>query len=662
MLNTQLTGRVDMARIARGAAAFALAFLAARAQVMLGLAPFALALLAAGLYAQQSPAALLLGCALGAARLPLVGTDVALLSGCALVVLLALALDRSKLRDRLREGPLCALLAGLGTLLPGLAAARLEVYGSLLALLAASMAVVSAPALRMLLLWKPGRPMGTDERAAAALMCYALLAGLCALWPPGGYALACLATLCAAHASMGAVAAVGALCACALLGGGASVVTAASVCVGGAAAGLLRPRGRHFAAPALVVGAGLTGLYAPEAYLGPYAPALAACAYVALPEAWLEAARALVFRPGGRERALREEASRALGALGAAFGELAAGVDNLPGEQAVLLEMRARLCGGCPGHARCWEAGDGRAVRLMCRALRDAVDAEADADGEDAAPPDVMRLCPRGERLHRLAREEARAMRMRRDADVCAGEMFRQAERILGQLSRLRARPRDSPPPARVAWGASVRPMEPGLPCGDTHLLRRLPDGRLLALICDGMGAGAAAREESERAVRLLWRFLSARVEPEAAMAAANALLIRRGAGDMFATVDLCLIDERSARARFWKLAASRSLVAREGKPLVVEGGRLPLGVIEGVEPACEEVELREGDVIVMGSDGAMDSGEGAVERALAREWSLPPERLSEELLRAAEAACEGRRDDMTVLCVRIAPARARAP
>ena len=34
----------------------------------------------------------------------------------------------------------------------------------------------------------------------------------------------------------------------------------------------------------------------------------------------------------------------------------------------------------------------------------------------------------------------------------------------------------------------------------------------------------------------------------EAAMAAANALLIRRGAGDMFATVDLCLIDERSAR------------------------------------------------------------------------------------------------------------------
>ena len=125
-------------------------------------------------------------------------------------------------------------------------------------------------------------------------------------------------------------------------------------------------------------------------------------------------------------------------------------------------------------------------------------------------------------------------------------------------------------------------------------------------------------------------------------------------------------IDAAVARLGYRRNALARSM--KTGRSMLVGvivpalSNMFSMRVIEGVEPACEEVELREGDVIVMGSDGAMDSGEGAVERALAREWSLPPERLSEELLRAAEAACEGRRDDMTVLCVRIAPARARAP
>ena len=174
------------------------------------------------------------------------------------------------------------------------------------------------------------------------------------------------------------------------------------------------------------------------------------------------------------------------------------------------------------------------------------------------------------------------------------------------------------------------------------------------------MGTGEAAREESERAVRLIWRFLAAGVEPEAALKAANALLIRRGAGDMFATVDLCLIDARAGRARFWKLAASRSLLVRGGEAQIIEGGRLPLGVLEGVTGTCEEVDVREGDVIVMGSDGAMEAGEGALEDALAAAWALEPDRLSEALLRAAEEAGGGRRDDMTVLC--LTAARARSP
>ena len=662
MLGTHtLDQRPRLLRAARAAAIALAVALAGRAQLMLGLAPFALALFAAGLYARENPAALLAGCALAALRFPLEKSDLLLPAGCALILVGALLLDGRRWRGRLREDTRCALLSGLGALLPGLAAARLEVYASMLAVAAASVAVACAGAFCALLAWRPDRAMSADARAAAALGFFALLAGMRALWPPGGYCAACLAALAAAHASMGAGAAVGALSACALLCGGETMATAASVCLGAAAAGLLRPRGRLYAAPGFMLAVSLAGLYAPEAYLGPVMPAVAALGYVAAPEAWLDALAQTALRPGGREHAARQEAVRALNALGEAFGEMAAGVANLPDEEAVLVDMRSRLCADCSGYERCWAGDDGRAVRALCRALRDAAD-EAEPPNAQA-PPDIARVCRRGERLQLLAWEQARCLRARRAQQPPDAEMFRQAERVLRGVSRSRARPRDPARRAAMEWGASARSMLPGTPSGDAHLLRRLPDGRMLALLCDGMGSGKKAREESERAVRLLWKFLSARVEPEAALSATNALLIRRGAGDMFATADLCLIDERAARARFWKQAASRSLIARAGETLVVEGGRLPLGMVEGVKPLCAEVELHGGDVIVMGSDGAMEAGEGAVEGVLAQKWTLSPDRLSEELLRAADAAVTGgRRDDMTVMCVHILPAKARSP
>ena len=167
-------------------------------------------------------------------------------------------------------------------------------------------------------------------------------------------------------------------------------------------------------------------------------------------------------------------------------------------------------------------------MRLFCQALRDAAREGGEAAPDEEVPPDVLRVCRRGERLRAVARQEAG--NLRGEADACAGEMFRQAERILGELARTRVRPRE-PPRLDFCWGASARSFEPGAPSGDAHLLRRLPDGRMLALICDGMGTGEAAREESERAARLIWRFLAAGVEPEAALKAANALLVRRWDG-----------------------------------------------------------------------------------------------------------------------------------
>ena len=87
-----------------------------------------------------------------------------------------------------------------------------------------------------------------------------------------------------------------------------------------------------------------------------------------------------------------------------------------------------------------------------------------------------------------------------------------------------------------------------------------------------------------------------------------------------------------------------------------MEGGRLPLGILEGVRPSSCRVELMPGDVIVMASDGVMEvMEEETLERILMAHSHLPPEMLAETLVtRAEKYAGPARRDDMTVVCARI--------
>ncbi|NLF28800.1 MAG: SpoIIE family protein phosphatase [Clostridiales bacterium] len=665
VLGAQALSRIGGRRLLRAAGVFAAAALLSRARMALGLSPFGLGLFAAGLTTGESAVALLLGCILGALRIPLTQIDILLPAGCALSMLGALMMDRLPAARKVPESAAGPVLAGAAIFLPGLLRTELEAYPMVLLLVASVVAAVSAAAFQALLTWKPSRVrMHAEARAPAALLLFAALMGLREIWEPGAFLLASLVAIAAADSSPGLGAMMGALTGMALLSGGSNAIVAVSLSLGGAVAGLLANRGRLWVAPGFVLATGLAGLYAPDAFPGPVAPAIAAGLYVAAPEEWLKWLRSCVFFADEPGRQLREEAANALRSLGSAFGELAAGVGNtaVMDEQAVFSDLRDKLCDSCAGYRDCWAGEDDRAVRLLCRAISDAaVFGDGRPPGE--ATPDVMRVCRRGDRLPSLVEEQLRNLRRRRGEEgVFSGSLFFQAEKILKDMALRQERPEPARRALNIRWGASAVSKSPGTPSGDAHILRTLPDGRTMMLLSDGMGSGEAAREESERAARLLWKFLAARVDPETAFQTVNELMLLRSDGDMYATVDLCLIDPVGRRADFLKLAASRSLIVRGGEVIPVEGGRLPLGVLEGVVPSAFDMELRPGDLIVMGTDGAMENGpEGYLENILLSHATLPPNELADAILRAAEevAANGGRRDDMTCLCARILRYRA---
>lgn len=214
-------------------------------------------------------------------------------------------------------------------------------------------------------------------------------------------------------------------------------------------------------------------------------------------------------------------------------------------------------------------------------------------------------------------------------------------------------------PGLTAAIGEAALPAKEGVKSGDSRFARILPDGRLIALLSDGMGSGEEAARESERCISLLRKFIGAGIERDASLSAVNRLMVLRGGEEMFATADVCVVDLYTGEAEFSKLGACRSFILSERGICRIQGGRLPMGILDRVEPAVQRAQVHPGSMIVMISDGIADElKEGqmsGLEKVLMEVRRRKPEEAARRILEYAGARDEGReRDDMTVLAVRI--------
>jgi len=211
-------------------------------------------------------------------------------------------------------------------------------------------------------------------------------------------------------------------------------------------------------------------------------------------------------------------------------------------------------------------------------------------------------------------------------------------------------------PKLRLQTGFCSIPGSDSCPNGDSRIALRLCDGRSLLALSDGMGSGEMAGRESADTLRLIARFLQAGVEPASAIDAINELMLLRSGEDMYSTVDLCLIDPDGSMAEFIKLGACRSYLIRGGACVRLEGGRLPLGILEEVRPVRRSVPLCRGDLLVMATDGLECGDEDEWIAALLHDLSgEKPQQIADALVRAARTRPRSHADDTTVLAVRVA-------
>ena len=205
---------------------------------------------------------------------------------------------------------------------------------------------------------------------------------------------------------------------------------------------------------------------------------------------------------------------------------------------------------------------------------------------------------------------------------------------------------------ARVAGGNSLQ-------SGDYHMMTVSADGRYILALSDGMGHGGRAEAQSSLTIHLIRRLLSAGFDKETALRLINSMLLVTSEQESFATADLCLVNLYSGAFEFIKIGAASSYVKRQDAVEKIGCTSLPAGILCNIEADCDLKFAREGDYVVMVTDGvtdALDQGDSDRLLRLVEDFSGDSaQRLADEILQAAITASGGvPKDDMTVLAARL--------
>ena len=637
----------------RGLPVLVLCAFAAQGELAGGAMPFAPALLAAAMMRGQAVDWAAAGCVLGAfiARSP--GT----LLACALLYLLAVCLRAANLRP---NDLTCVLATGLSSYLMPLLFVQ-DAYGHLMAgagaITAMVLARMYAAALRIRL--RDRELLSPEEIISLTLLLAGVTAGFrgVSLWGVSpvrtAMLLVCMAAGFLGGAGLGA--AVGALTG--LMLGVTSPAEPYFLCgltLLGVLSGVFSRLGRWWVAACAPVAAVLAGAMDARFLTLPRAfeLLLAIAAYLSIRPAQWERLRVFVDREAQVRHSARLDPDGLRAASSERLREYAALYDrmgrNVPGggQFAAVSEALGRIAAEMDQPVR--------PLPELTRQIAQALDAQA-------IRAESVQAQKTGDRLTVTLGVPCR----RRDG-LCDARMTQTVSQAAGVP--LRVRPTGVCPRQgvcrltleeacryEVSEGSCCRASEEGASCGDTLTTVQLPDGLYMAALADGMGHGDEAQRESRAAVELMEDFLLARFEPEAALHGVNDLLLSRD-GECFSTMDLMLIDLTSGTLKAMKIGAVSSFVRRGRRVIEVGGDALPMGIVEKVKPSVTQMQLMDGDVLVLLSDGVLDAVDGDAAWLQSEIQTLDaraPAQSARRLIdRAAQVGCHP--DDMTVCILRI--------
>lgn len=158
-----------------------------------------------------------------------------------------------------------------------------------------------------------------------------------------------------------------------------------------------------------------------------------------------------------------------------------------------------------------------------------------------------------------------------------------------------------------MAFGNSETIKSKSEVSGDSILNIRLKDGKYLIAISDGMGSGSKAKQASTQALKMLENLLLSGFDKNTSIELINTSLMNQNE-EIFATLDIAIIDLYQGNIEFIKSGACPTYIKNKNKVQLIQANSLPAGILREEQLQVFDRDITKGDILVMCSDGILDS------------------------------------------------------
>ena len=196
---------------------------------------------------------------------------------------------------------------------------------------------------------------------------------------------------------------------------------------------------------------------------------------------------------------------------------------------------------------------------------------------------------------------------------------------------------------------------------GDSSLHIKLQDGKYLLALSDGMGSGPEAMKSSKIAVKMLERLLAAGFEKDVSLKLINSTLSANTDDDMYATLDIEILDLFNGNMEFIKSGACPTYVKRGRNIQLLKAVALPTGILNDVDLVVYDYDLQDGDIIVMCTDGVIDSNKEYLNKHLWLKYLLEDievndaQKIADIIIgEAIDNDFGNQKDDMSVIVAKV--------
>lgn len=197
---------------------------------------------------------------------------------------------------------------------------------------------------------------------------------------------------------------------------------------------------------------------------------------------------------------------------------------------------------------------------------------------------------------------------------------------------------------------------------GDSNIRTKLHDGKYMLAISDGMGTGQKAKKSSSTVIQMLKRLLTTGFDNDISIGLINSAVNLNSNEETYATIDISIVDLSNGNIEFVKNGACPTFIKSEKKVEVIKAVSFPAGVFDKIDLVVYDKDLKENDIIVMCSDGILESNteyknkELWLKELLENIQTEEVQKISEIILQEAIDNGFGiAKDDMTVIVAKLA-------